>query len=166
MAKSAVEEARARFNKKNEGKVSEVKGKFPPTLLLYNKEGKPGAYVSGIIKKSEDVTLGKLKKRAYTLSLIETNARITKTTKNKEGEKEYTEVKVEKGEDVSMFAPTRLDRVLKGVPLGTEVFIEYKGKEQFDTKQGNTVYPHTFDVLAAGVPLGNGAPEGKDTDFD
>lgn len=167
---NTVDEARKRFKERHKGDVHTVEGTFPPTLKLHNKDGNPGAYVSAILKDSKSVTINGIPKRVYTLELLETNAPTLKKSgkKDDKGKAIYEEIPNKKGDIVSIFAPTRLDRVLNGVPSGKEVFIEYKGKSEFTTKQGNVVYPHTFDTSAGGVRLevGPAKPTAADGDED
>ena len=162
---NAIEEARKRFQGRNEGKVNTVEGTFPPIVQLHNKEGKVGAYVVGILDATRAVKIGKREQNVYNLKLIETNASIVK----KEG-KVMVDTEAKKGDLVSIFAPTRLDRVLKGIAKGIEVFIEYDGREKFVNKDGIATNPHVFTVQAGGEIVSTNSSAGNkasdDDDFE
>ena len=159
-----IEEARKRFQSRNEGKVNSVNASFPPIVRLHNSEGKVGAFVVGTVEGTHVAKINNRDQNVYNLKLIETNAPVVK----KEGEV-FIDTEVKSGDLVSIFPPTRLDRVLKGVAVGTEVFIEYKGREKYVNKSGVATKPHMFDVKAGGEIITTSSAAGdakRDDDFE
>lgn len=121
--------------------VEEVKATFPPTLKIHDKEGKGiGKYVSGVLKARRTVSIKGKPAPVYTLVLSDTNAEATK----KDGDK-WVKTDVAAGQDVSLFAPTRLDRILKEFGPGAKVIIHYDGKTPVKTPMGE-VKTHMFTV--------------------
>lgn len=121
--------------------VEEIKATFPPTLKIHDKEGKNiGKYVSGVLKTRRMVSVKGKPAPVYTVTLSDTNAEATK----KDGEK-WVKVDVVTGNDVSFFAPRRLDRVLKEYGPGAKVLIHYDGKKPTKTPMGE-VLTHMFTV--------------------
>lgn len=162
MSNNAIDKARDRFTSRNKGNVSTVNAKFPPTVRLHNKEGKVGAYLVGLLDSHHTAKVNGNDQEVYSFKLIETNGVASK----KEGT-EYVDTEVKEGELISIFAPTRLARVLATVAAGAEVFIEYKGREPFVTKKGHKVNPHMFDVKAGGeLLLTNSEAGDKADDFE
>lgn len=151
---SEVKNAYAKFQKRA-GKTEEAKGSFPPILVISNKDGKPGAFVSGTLSGRKEVTIKGIDKVVYTLLVSDTNAPIVK----KEG-KEWVDVELPKDKIVNMFASRRLDRVLSGKANGTEVFINYTGKENIKNSKGTSNMTHTYDV-EYGVDDDNGNGNGN-----
>lgn len=168
---NVIDEARKRFQDRNKGKTTSVQATLPPIVRLHNKEGKTGAYLSGILDGKHEVTIGKKKPQlVFNFKLIETNASITKkdpkASSSAKGKDKYMDVEAAKGDLVSIFAPTRLARVLNDVSNGAEVFLEYKGREPFTNNEGITTEPHIFYVEAGGVPLTVGKKDGSGGDDD
>jgi len=137
---TAYEAALAKLKGSSEN-VEELKSTFPPTLKIHDKKGEGiGKYVSGVLKSRRMVLIKGKPAPVYTLKLSETNATATK----KEGEK-WVPAEVKTGDDVSLFSPTRLDRILKELGPGASVIIHYDGKKPIMTPRGE-VETHMFTV--------------------
>src|SRR5579859_5253856 len=124
----------------------EVKGDYKkePTVQLTNKEGKPGAFIKGILADTGRAipNLGKFKrtKYLYHIRLKDTNASVQ--IQGADGK--YTECPVEKNDLLALWATDPLNRKLSKIAMGTMVDIQYHGKS-INPETGNT--SHVFKVF-------------------
>lgn len=125
-----------------------------PSIRLHDEEGKNvGKYIVGkyLGRREADGPNGKLV--FLDIRLVKTNQ---VATVKKDGK--YPETEVKAGDLISLFASSRLDRAIKTLDLGSEVFVVYDGMARVKGKKG-MVWAHTYTVKAKAGTL---SPEDKE----
>lgn len=139
------------------GEITDVKPASmapTPSVRLHDEEGKNvGKYLSGkyLGRREADGPNGKL---------VFLDVRLDKTnqvaTVKKDGK--YPVVEVKAGDLISLFASSRLDRAIKTLDLGTQIFVVYDGMKKVKGKKG-MVWAHTYTVKAKAGTL---SPEDRE----
>jgi len=124
---------------KSSGNSEKITGFKKSPTLKFSKEG--NQFVWGILRGRRELVESKAGKSVLTIELIETNAQFT--VQKDEG---YVPVPVNPGDQVGVFAPTALDRTIKDIPEGTEVYIKCDGKVKERNAAGKPVEFYKFDV--------------------
>lgn len=126
---------------KKTGDVKPVKQFKPTPSIKFSKKG--GEFVIGKFLQRRELREGsKAGKSVLDFELIQTNAVFT----TKDGDN-YTPVSVNPGDEVSLFAPTALDNIMKITPTGTEVYIRCDGKVK-EVRNGKAIEYYKFDIRA------------------
>lgn len=130
-------EALAQFKQGGGAKQATSFKKTP--ALKFSKTG--GQFVIGTFNEyralPEDSKAGK---GVIDLVLKTTNAAFTTRIDD-----EYKEVPVKEGDTVAVFAPTALDRLMKDIPVGSELYIRCEGRIK-EVRNGKTSDFYKFDV--------------------
>lgn len=117
-----------------------MSGDFKPTPTVSVKE-KVGTFFEGKFMSYKELPSQYEKPwQVYDFELIKTDMPIT--VKNGAA---YTPAVVIPGENVAIFAPTRLHNILKGILPDTDLRIEYTGMVKAGKKGGRA---HTYKVFA------------------
>jgi hypothetical protein len=107
-------------------------GTFAPTALM-KEEGK---MLKGILTGKREVETTYGKKPVYSLTVLDASCGFTL---------DKQDISPEEGASVDLFAPTRLERQLTQVPIGSTVTIIHTGKK----KVGRGQPAHTYSVEVA-----------------
>lgn len=147
---SADEALKAFMSRAGAQKIELSSGSYNPILRLENKKDSH-YYLQGVyLRKREKANNYDASKTdtIYAFKLISTDAPIV--TRNKD--KQYVPVTFVKGMEVDVFAKDGLNKQLKGISAGAEVFIQWLGKVPKKTKVGTTITPHTYKVVQIAGP--------------